>query len=249
MQCCVLYKYLLWKHKLNNIETKTTSLISVVIPIHKSLSKVEKLRRHINYATTRIEVIYVVDKKFEDLIGKKEPYEKIIYINNIGRGYTLAEGARWTEGEVIIFLHSDTYFPRGWDVAIRNALKNDDIIGGGFSLEFDYKNTFLSILIFVVTSVQHLLQIFSGDRAIFVRANLLKPFLSILEVPIMEDVELSRWMRKKGKIVILREKVTTSADTFRQYGMLRNTYRIAKCLLMYTFGKDLQKIYNFYYSK
>lgn len=231
------------------METKSKGLISVVVPIHISLSSIDKLRQHINYATTPIEVIFVIDKKCKTIIEEKEPYEKTIYIHNKGRGYTLVEGARRATGDVIVFLHSDTYLPNGWDISIRNALQNHNIIGGGFSLEFDYKSTFLTILIFTVTFLHRFTHILSGDRAIFVRANPLKYNLEVLEVPIMEDAELSRWMKKRGKVIILKEKVTTSANTFLKYGMFHNTWRIFKCTIMYIFGGDLQRIYDFYYSK
>ena len=64
----------------------------------------------------------------------------------------------------------------------------------------------------------------------------------------MEDVKLSRFMNKKGIVVMLQEKVITSADTFFKYGLLQHTFRIIKCRLWYALGGNPDKIYRYYYS-
>jgi hypothetical protein len=64
----------------------------------------------------------------------------------------------------------------------------------------------------------------------------------------MEDVRLTMMMKKEGKVVLLKEKVITSAATFRKYGLLHNTMRILLVRLWYGVGRDPQKIYKYYYD-
>jgi glycosyltransferase involved in cell wall biosynthesis len=185
----------------------------------------------------------------EGLIEKKNPYEKIIIKKNIGRGYNFAEGVRNATGDIIVFLHSDTLLPENWDKAIKRALLQDDVIGGAFSLAFDNKSKYMKFSVFLTD----LIHLFSGelwgDRALFVRSKLLKNNLAIIEVPIMEDVRLSRWMNKLGKVIVLKETVYTNSSTFFKYGFLRKSLRTLKARIWYALGVDPQKIFNDYYSK
>lgn len=223
-------------------------LISVVIPIHKIQKNFLKVRSQLHNAITPIEIIYVINEKLRDDILITTSNEQIIRIPNRGRGYMLEEGARQAKGEIILFLHSDTILPRNWDIIIHRVMKNKRVIGGGFSLQFDINSLYLTFMLNIITIFVHLTKALSGDRAMFVRFKPLQKDLSILEVPIMEDAELSNWMKKQGKIILLKESVVTSADAFVQNGLIHHTWKIIKCSIWYKLGIDLQKIYNYYYS-
>ncbi|KYK23089.1 hypothetical protein AYK24_01355 [Thermoplasmatales archaeon SG8-52-4] len=231
------------------METSNDYIISVIVPFHKSSIFLNDIRKTINSASTAVEAIYVIDEKLNDFIKKPNQNEHIVVVKNISRGQTLAEGLKKASGEIVVFLHSDTILPSGWDLIIRNVMKDKRIIGGGFSLQFDKKHFFLKIL----TLLSNLLFYFSkelwGDRAIFVRTKPLKNNISILSAPIMEDVRLSSWMKKNGNVVLLKSKVTTSSETFFKYGLIRNTIRIIKVRLWYLVGHDLQRIFDYYYKK
>jgi glycosyltransferase involved in cell wall biosynthesis len=220
-----------------------------VVPFHKSTAGLKSLRQQLNLVKTPIEVILVIDRKLEGLIEKKKPYEKIISVRNRGRGYNFAEGVRNTTGDILIFLHSDTRLPPKWDILIRKALLQEEVIGGAFSLEFDYKTNYLKLSYFIAKLFYLISGELWGDRAIFVRSKFLKDNLSIIEVPIMEDVRLSRLMNKKGRVVLLKEKVTTSFSTFLQFGWVFNSLRILKARVWYALGGDPHKIFNYYYSR
>jgi glycosyltransferase involved in cell wall biosynthesis len=223
--------------------------ISVIVPIHIKPKKIESVRRSIISATTTLEVIYVIDKSLSNIITNLHNFEKIISVINKGRGFMLAEGARISSGEVIIFLHSDTILPDKWDLDILKSLENKSIIGGGFNLKFDTENTYLNFAIKLLTLWNKRSKILSGDRALFVRSSIIKKDISFLQIPIMEDFELSFLMKKTGNVVILDNNVITSADGFIKNGILRQTIKIFLCYFWYKIGGNLQDIYNFYYSK
>jgi hypothetical protein len=146
-------------------------------------------------------------------------------------------------------LHSDTILPIGWDEQIRNLLEDKTVIGGGFLLKFDVESTYMNFFQKILTFREKNLRIMSGDRAIFVRSYLIKNNLPTIEIPIMEDIELSYLMKKNGKIVILDDYVITSADAFLNNGALRQTIKVIKCFLWYRLGGSIDDIFNSYYSK
>ncbi|MFX1521631.1 MAG: glycosyltransferase [Promethearchaeota archaeon] len=225
------------------------SLISLVVPFHESTACLESLRQQLNLVKTPIEVILVIDKKLESVIEKKKPYERIVSINNKGRGYNFAEGVRNATGDIIVFLHSDTRLPPRWDILIRNALLQDEVVGGAFSLKFDYANNSLKVSYFIGKLLYLITGELWGDRTIFIRSKFIKDNLSVLEVPIMEDVRLSRWMNTKGRVVVLKENVTTSFSAFLKFGWVHHSLRILKARMWYALGGDPHKIFNYYYSR
>jgi glycosyltransferase involved in cell wall biosynthesis len=223
--------------------------ISVVVPLHASVENVKVIRAMVGTASAAVEAIYVVDTMLREAMPPAEDDETIIFFENRGRGYNFKEGAQYARGDVIVFLHADTELPGGWDDAIQEALRDDQVIGGAFSLRFNPDSLFLRLVVTGSNMLIRLVGRYSGDRAIFIRAQLMQEHLDVLDVPLMEDTELSIFMRQHGETVLLPEEVVTSAATFIQHGLIHNTLRIIKCSLWYAVGGDLQDIYDYYYRR
>jgi hypothetical protein len=224
-------------------------MISVVVPIHVMFPEVSQVRTAIQSATTPLEVLLVVNETLEHNISPITHNEKIILTNKIGRGNVLAQGARNASGDIIIFVHADTILPKNWDCAVIQALANEKVIGGGFSLVMDEASAYLKFLIALSDFLFHFTHELWGDRALFVRSSFVKQHVADLEIPMNEDIRLTAMMKKNGRVVLLKETVITSAATFRKYGLFHNTVRILLVRLWYGVGRDPQKIYEYYYNR
>lgn len=224
-------------------------LLSVVVPIHTVFPELPSVRAAIQQATTPFEVLLVTYETLADVLGPPQPRERRIITSKNGRGQVLAEGAREATGDIMVFVHADTILPKNWDLAIIEALNNDTVIGGGFSLTMDETIGYLKLLIALSKVLFYFLHELWGDRALFVRSSFMKQHITDFEIAMMEDVRLTAMMKKHGRIVLLKEKVITSAATFRKYGLLHNTVRILLVRLWYGVGRDPQKIYEYYYKK
>lgn len=224
-------------------------MITVIIPVHESTLGANKLRKQFAQVDIPIEVIFVVNKNLKTNMSKKHIHEKIIIAEKTGRGFSLIEGARHAKGEIILFLHSDTMLPSNWSKAIRTAMANDDVVGGVFSLSFDKESKYQNLIILFAKFLFLVKKEMYGDHAIFIRSKFLKGALQVMNVPIMEDIRLSSYMKKKGKIVMLKERVITSSEAFEKHGLLGNTFRIIRTRFMYSLGKNPEEIYKYYYTK
>jgi len=223
--------------------------ISVVVPVHRKISRLSEIRKVIYYSPQTVELIIVINNnELEEVIKPENSFEKVVISEKIGRGYAFIKGIMEAQEDIVLLLHSDTLLPKNWDKAIKNALENDQIVGGGFSMSFDRHSYYLKLLVYLSYIRFRLTGEISGDRAIFARSEILKKCLCVMDVPLFEDVRLSKFMRKFGSTIILKEKVVTSADSFRKNGMLGHLWRIVKCRLLYVLGVDLEKIYQYYYS-
>lgn len=227
---------------------KKHSIISVIVPVLHVSPELSIVRTHIQQATTPIEILLIVDTSVKETIPLFSN-EKIVWLDKRGRGIALAEGVRHASGDIIIFVHADTLLPKNWDTAIRIALKDEQVIGGGFSHTFDSENGYLNLLTALPSLRSDVFHELWGEQAMFVRAPFVKRHISEIELPIMEDVQLSKIMNKNGKVVVLKETVITSASTFLTRGLFRNTLHVAKSRLWYAVGGDPQKIFEYYYKK
>ena len=223
-------------------------MISVIIPHANPNNSLNRICESLAAVSSPIEVILVVSKDLKGKIPQEYPIEEIIVSEHPGRGYACVRGLELARGEIIIFLHADTILPQNWDKLIINALSRKNVVGGAFSLTFDTNHQYLKLLILLSDLFFKVYRELWGDRAIFVRAKILKEHASIMDVPIMEDVKLSAFIKKRGKVLMLKEKVITSSETFIKYGLLRHTFRIIKARLWYALGGNLEKIYSYYYS-
>lgn len=201
-------------------------------------------------ARSSFELITVLnDPSVAKSIVAEGPSEKVVLCERRGRGYAMLHGARMAQGEFILLLHSDTVLPAGWEAAILRAMEDPRVAGGGFHMTFDKSSPWLDLIVrFSDLQVRMGFAIW-GDRAVFARAAVLKKCLPALDVPLFEDVRLSKALRRHGRLAFLDERVVTSAEHFRRNGQYLQTGRIIVARTWYALGGDPARIYDYYYSR
>ena len=81
-----------------------------------------------------------------------------------------------------------------------------------------------------------------GDQALFVRADVLKQIGGYPALPIMEDYELVRRLKRIGRIVVANEQAITSARRWRKLGSLQAAITNIGCLTAYKLGVSAETI-------
>ncbi len=129
------------------------------------------------------------------------------------------EGAKVAKGEILLFLHADTQLPPHALELITEVLSDHTVIGGSFCLAFDHCSPVLK-LCSLCSRINHALFTY-GDQGLFLRASTFREVGGFMDIPIMEDVEMQRRLRSKGKFAKLRTPVVTSARRYKEKGVLR----------------------------
>jgi len=221
----------------------------VITPIHTTNHKIPQIRKAIFSAAVPTELIIVVNNpKLTKNIVAQNSNESVVFAQRKGRGFAFIRGIANIKGSITMLLHSDTIPPLGWEQAILTALKNPKVAGGGFSMKYRVPKPNLDLGVWIMNQWFRISGELYGDRAIFVRSSILKCCLSVLEVPLFEDLRLVRCMHKHGRVVLLKERVVTSDKSLKEHGIMRYLGSFLLCRLWYALGGSPFQIYNAYYA-
>ena len=160
-----------------------------------------------------------------------------------GRAAQMNAGAAIARGEALLFLHADPLLPKGSLTAVLDALRDAAVIGGAFRVRLAassgagrYVRAALGITGRMIGARAGATRAFTGDQAIFVRSGSFRSLGGYPEIPLMEDVDLSRRMRKAGRTVLLPLRVETSGRRWEAWGPLRTVLFMWRLRIGYLLG-------------
>lgn len=146
-------------------------------------------------------------------------------------------GAGKAGGDLLLFLHADCILPDDAFTFIRDTLNNRDVAAGAFALRIDHPGFGFRLIASMANIRSRLTSLIYGDQGLFLRKEVFKHIGGFAEIPLMEDIEISRRLKKEGKIVFIHPPVTASPRRWVKEGMLYTTLRDWTIALLYTFFK------------
>jgi rSAM/selenodomain-associated transferase 2 len=166
-----------------------------------------------------------------------------------GRARQMNAGARAARGDVLLFLHADTVLPDGAGAAILAALTDPDVAGGRFDVRLDSRRPLLALVGWLMNRRSRLTGICTGDQGIFVRRTVFEALGGYPDIPLMEDVELTRRLKRHGRLVALPLRVVTSARKWEREGVVRTIVLMWGLRLLYALGVSPARLHRCYYGR
>ena len=232
---------------MNNVPTK--SRFSIIIPVLHESELINTQLEAVKQLTTdeSFEIIVVDGSQTFDTL-------QIITDNTIikvscqpGRGRQMNAGAARASGGILVFLHADTTLPIDALLLIRKTLQNEQIVGGAFTLQIQSPRLILRAAAAFSTIRSRITRAPYGDQVIFLRKSYFNDIGGYQNIPLMEDVELMRRIRKKkGNIIVLSTPVVTSARRWDHEGLYYATLRDTIIIFLYWCGISAEKLAKFY---
>ncbi len=222
---------------------------SIIIPVlHESkiintlLDSLDRLKRDEPF-----EIIVVDGSPTQDTLQVISKKNVMKYGSPQGRGRQMNKGAAHATGDILIFLHADTFLPSNALSLIQTTLTDQHYVGGAFALGIQSQNPLLKMIASFSTLRSHLTRAPYGDQVIFLRKSYFDTIGGYQDIPLMEDVELMRRIKKKdGEIIILSTPVITSDRRWNQEGLLYTTVRDLIIIFLYWCGMPAEKLVKFY---
>jgi len=218
--------------------------LSVVIP---ALDEADQVVGAIESASAPgVEIVVVDGGSTDATCARAAAAGARVVVSAAGRTEQLAAGVEATHGDAILFLHADTRLPSGFDAAVEKALDEAGTIGGSFRFRFDQRSPALR---FVEWGARLRVALFGtpyGDQALFVSRQTLKAIGGVPRAPIMEDLDLVKAMRRRGRLARLDLPATTSARRYQSRGVLRTMFRNWATMGAWWLGIDRERVSDWY---
>jgi len=138
-----------------------------------------------------------------------------------GRANQLNAGARIASADVLLFVHADTRLPGDADVAIARGLDRSGRAWGRFDVSIESRHLLLGVVGSAMNVRSRLSGIATGDQAMFVRRAAFEAVGGFPPVALMEDVAMSRLLKRRSAPLCLRDRVVTSGRRWESKGVLR----------------------------
>ncbi|MFZ2155973.1 MAG: TIGR04283 family arsenosugar biosynthesis glycosyltransferase [Bradyrhizobium sp.] len=212
-------------------------MLSIIIPtlneqqtIETSLSALQPLRRR------GVEVIVVDGGSEDNSIRLACPLCDNAIIAKRGRASQMNAGARQSTGDILLFLHSDTVLPEGALEAINHAFMAPGCVWGRFDVKIDSPLRLLNGVAFMMNLRSRWTGIATGDQAIFVTRDAFERIGGFPAVSLMEDIALSKSLKRLSPPACIRAKVTTSGRRWERNGIVRTILLMWRLRLAYFLG-------------
>jgi rSAM/selenodomain-associated transferase 2 len=135
-----------------------------------------------------------------------------------GRASQMNAGAAQAHGAVLLFLHADTQLPPRGDALLLQALAGGRL-WGRFDVQIAGRARMLRVVAFMMNWRSRCTGICTGDQALFVRRDVFERLGGFAQQPLMEDIELSRRLKREGPPAGLRARVLTSGRRWESRGV------------------------------
>lgn len=216
--------------------------ISIVMPVLNEAEALEATLLCMKQVPEVRECIVVDGGSSDGTVAMAQRLECRVIGSAPGRGIQMRAGAALASGDVIMFLHADTWLPADAGAAVLACLRDRTVVAGGFWKRFRQTPWLLlgsrpkcAVRVWVGRRVV-------GDMAMFVRREALNAVGGVPEMALMEDFELSGRLRQIGRLALAPSTVSTSARRFRQRGVLMTYLKMWQVTWLYRLGRPSEEL-------
>jgi rSAM/selenodomain-associated transferase 2 len=179
-----------------------------------------------------------------DLLAR--PWADQVLTSPRGRAKQMNFGAAHAHGDTLLFLHADTRLPPDAFSAIDAALADAGTIWGRFDVQIAGRPPLLKLVAALMNLRSRASGIATGDQAIFVRSEAFARVGGFPDQPLMEDIEISKRLRRLSQPACLRARVTTSGRRWERDGVWRTMALMWRLRWLYWIGTPPERLARMY---
>jgi rSAM/selenodomain-associated transferase 2 len=223
---------------------------SIIIPVlNEAMLIAETLSALQPFRFAGNELIVVDGGSTDATIALSRPFSDQIITGLRGRSRQMNAGAYTAKGDILIFLHADTFLPKGADQAILAGMRSQRKNWGRFDIRLSGRHPLLRTIELLMNWRSRLSGIATGDQAIFVRRELFKAVGGFPDIDLMEDIALSKLLKRYGAPLCLWQKAFTSSRRWEKNGILRTIFLMWGLRLAYFGGVNPAVLARWYRSQ
>lgn len=221
--------------------------ISIIIPTLNESGHIESTLTCLEALRQQGHEVIVVDggSRDETVELARRRADKVIQTTP-GRAQQMNVGASHATGNILWFIHADTQVSGHSAQQILKVLGNKHNHWGRFDIQLSGKHLLLRVVERMMNFRSCITGIATGDQGIFVRRDTFTAIGGFRPIPLMEDVEISRRLKKWSRPCCIHDTITTSSRRWEENGVLRTILLMWRLRLAYTFGVSPEKLAHDY---
>lgn len=227
------------------VSSKLSSKLSIIMPVLNEAALIQDILQRLQALRQQDCEVIVVDGGSTDATVKLATnlVDQLI-VTEKSRARQMNAGAQQASGEFLLFLHADTRLPEQAAALVRSALQTTG--WGRFDVQIVGSAPMLRVIATMMNWRSRLTSIATGDQAIFVRRALFEQIGGFPDQALMEDIEISRRLRRHGTPNNLSAKVATSGRRWMQHGVWRTIFLMWRLRFLYWLGVSPEKLVKAY---
>ena len=216
----------------------TDPLVTIVIPVLNDTMALTSLLATLPVDPS-VQVVVVDGGGGDDPVrdALRERHPSVEWIRSArGRGVQMNVGAARARGRWLVFLHADTRLGTGWLDVLRRLDDRPSIVGGSFRFALDSVAYWARWIERGVRLRVRLFDLAYGDQALFARRRVFEELRGYRDMPLMEDVDFIRRLRRRGRLEHADVPALTSARRWERDGWVTRTVENAALILLFLAG-------------
>ncbi|MGR8009500.1 TIGR04283 family arsenosugar biosynthesis glycosyltransferase [Streptomyces hypolithicus] len=215
--------------------------VSIVVPVLNEAATIQTALSRLCRDFPECELIVVDGGSTDATVALASTVAMVVHSPR-GRAAQMNTGARHSTGHVLWFIHADTRIHPAALEQIRSRLTNPQVVGGGLTLRFDRGSAGLNYLAWASNNRARRLHHIFGDQAMFIRRSVFDELGGFPDLALMEDLEMSRRLARRGHLAVLPTTSTASARRLVEHGVWRMIVFMQYLKLLYFAGVDPETI-------
>jgi len=225
--------------------------LSIIVPVLNEASALADFLSSLQPLRQAGHQLIVVDGgSTDESFAIAEPLCNVTLSATPGRALQMNAGAKHASGDWLLFLHADTWLPEissGWLQHIQIAQNNKTAVWGRFNVALSGQHGLFRVIESCINVRSKVTGIATGDQALFVHREVFEQEAGFASIPLMEDIELCKRLRRITAPLCINEPVRTSSRRWEQSGIVRTIVLMWELRLRYFLGASPAELVARYY--
>jgi len=228
--------------------------LSIIIPVLNEAETINKTLATLKSSLSNNDEIIIVDGGSTDkTLGLCRNFTEHCFQSNQGRAQQMNVGASKANNETLVFLHADTLVPHDFSSVIRSEVNkkltaDKKMFWGFFKVRLSGSQFVFKIISSLINFRSCLSRIATGDQVIFVSKELFNNINGYPNIPLMEDISISRCLKKLFNPICIQHTVTTSSRKWITEGVISTILLMWKIRFLFFIGVAPEKLVKIYYK-
>lgn len=219
--------------------------ISIIVPVFNEAPLIRPFLQHLRARAPEAEIVVADGGSTDDTSAFSVGFCDQLVRSEANRAVQMNSGAHTARGDILWFVHVDAEVPCGCLEEIGRIMDDPEVAAGFFRIRLPQN------LVYRLTdSFAHYagiaLRMRCGDHGIFCRQTVFADVGGFPEVPLMEDVEFFRLLRRRGRVICSPKRIIVSPRRYETIGSVRLTLAYGLIAALYVFGVPLEKLASIY---